>query len=71
MSGFGILMIIFGVALVLVGIYMFTGHKIEILTGRVAFKNLTINEWKKVGKYVIIVGIIILVIGIVGILLKI
>ena len=67
MSGFGILMIIFGVCVLLAGIYMFTGHKIGILTGRPAFKNLTIDKWKNIGKYTMIVSIFIIIIGIIGI----
>ncbi|MBR2588053.1 MAG: hypothetical protein IKF82_06115 [Bacilli bacterium] len=66
MSGFGILMIIFSSAILLVGIYMFSGHKIGILEGRVAFKNLTIDEWKKIGKYTIIVSIFVFMLGLIG-----
>ena len=43
MSGFGILMLIFGTSVLLTGIYMYTNHKLEILTMRPAFKNLTLN----------------------------
>ena len=70
MSGFGILMLIFGAAILLVGLYMFTGHKLGIMEGRVAFRNLTIDAWKKIGKYTMIVSIFVLILGIVAILLK-
>ena len=68
MSGFGILMIIFASALLLVGIYMFTGHKLGIFDLRPAFKNLSIEGWKKVGKYTIIVSVFIYILGIIGII---
>ena len=68
MSGFGILMIIFATILFLVGLYMYTGHKLGIFDYRPSFKNLTIEEWKKVGKYTIIVSIFILILGIIGII---
>ena len=68
MSGFGIFMIIFASLVFLTGLYMFTGHKLGILTGRPAYKNLTKEEWKKIGKYTIIVSIFIFIIGILGII---
>lgn len=68
MSGFGILMIIFGVCVILTGLYAFTGHKLVIHTERPAFKNLTIEEWKNIGKWTMVVGLFIVVIGILGII---
>ena len=68
MSGFGILMLIFGLALLLTGLYMYTGHKLDILTWRVAFRNLSIDEWKKIGKYTIIVSVFVFILGIIGII---
>ena len=68
MSGFGILMLIFATAVLLVGLYMFTGHKLGIMELRAAFKNLTIDDWKRIGKYTMIVSIFIYIIGIIGII---
>ena len=68
MNGFGIFMIIFASLTLLTGLYMYTGHKIGLLEYRIAFKNLTKNDWKKIGKYTIIVSIIIFLIGIFGII---
>jgi hypothetical protein len=68
MSGFGILMIIFAIMVFLVGLYMYTGHKLSALAWRAAFKGLSIEGYKKVGKYTIIVSIFILIIGIIGII---
>ena len=68
MSGFGIFMLIFATCLLLVGLYMFTGHKLEIMTYRAAFKNLNKSEWKNIGKWVMIVSIFIYVLGIIAII---
>ena len=71
MSSFGIFFIIFGVCVLLTGLYAFTGHKIGILTERPAFKNLTISEWKNIGKWTMITSLFIILIGIIGIILNI
>ena len=68
MSGFGILMILFASALLLVGLYMYTGHKLGIFEYRVAFRNLKVEDWKKIGKYTMIVSIFVYIIGVLGIL---
>ena len=67
MSGFGILMLIFGIITLLVGLYMFTGHEFGIMTERPGFKNLKKDEWIKIGKYTMVVSIFILILGIMGI----
>ena len=66
MSGFGILMLIFGVCVLLTGLYMFTGHKIGLLEWRVAFKNLSIDEWKNIGKWTMVASIFIFILAILG-----
>lgn len=66
----GIFLLIFAVCILLVGLYMFTGHKLNILTWRAAFKNLTINEWKNIGKWTMISSIPITIIGIILIILQ-
>ena len=68
MSGFGILMLIFGGVLLLVGFYTSRGHKLSIFDYRPAFKNATIDDWKKIGKYTMIVSIFILLLGVVAII---
>ena len=68
MSGFGILMIIFASAIVLIGLYMYTGHKLGIFEYRVAFRNLTIADWRRIGKYTMIVSIFVYLIGIIAII---
>ena len=66
MNGFSILMFIFGSCVFFVGLYMFTGHKLGILTYRAAFKNLSRTELKNIGKWTMISGIIIFIIAILG-----
>ena len=68
MSEFGILMLIFACMLFLVGLYMFTGHKLSVIAWKAAYKGLTIEGWKKVGKYTMIVSIFIFILGIIGII---
>lgn len=68
MSGFGILMIIFATCVLLVGLYMYTGHKLNIFEYRAAFKHLKISEWKNIGKWTIIVSFFIYILGIIGII---
>ena len=68
MSGFGILMTIFATCVVLVGLYMYTGHKLGILSYRAAFKNLTIAEWKNVGKWTIFASIFIYIIALLALI---
>lgn len=71
MNGFSILMLVFGLCIVLTGLYMYTGHKIEMLTWRAAFKNLNKSEWKNIGKWTMIVSIIPLILSIIGFFLDI
>ena len=66
MNGFGILMLIFAVCVLLTGLYMFTGHKLGIMTGRPAFKNISKAEWKNIGKWTMIVSSLIFALAIVG-----
>ena len=68
MSGFGIFMLIFATCLLLVGLYMFTGHKLGIMTERPSFKNLNKSEWKNIGKWTMIVSTFIYVLGIIAII---
>ena len=68
MNGFSILFFIFATLVLVVGIYMYTGHKVELLTGSAAFQNLKKDEWKNIGKWTIIVSLFIYLIAILGIL---
>ena len=68
MSNVGILMLIFATCILLVGLYMFTGHKLGIISWKVAFKNLTKEGWKNVGKWTMISSLLFYLIGIVAII---
>ena len=71
MSGFSFLMFIFGICVLLVGLYMFTGHEFSLVSWRAPFKNLKEDEWKNIGKwtmlssvFIFIIAIIVLILGI-------
>ena len=66
LSNFGILMAIFAACVLLVGLYMFTGHKIGLLTMRPAFKNLSKEQWRNIGKWTMVTSVIIFLIAIAG-----
>ena len=68
MSNFSIFMFIFATCVFLIGLYMFSGsgHKLEIMTYRAAFKNLTKSEWKNIGKWTMIVSIIPFLLALLG-----
>ncbi len=71
MNGFSILMLIFSIIIFLTGLCMYTGHKIELLEERAAFKNLKIEEWKNIGKWTMIISIIPLLLSLIGWILNI
>ena len=71
LNGFSILMTIFSICIFLVGLYMYKNHKIGLLEERVSFKNLSIKEWKNIGKWTMIVSIIPFVLAIIGLLFNI
>ncbi len=66
MNGFSILMLIFGVCVLFIGLYMYKGHKVNYLSWRVPYKNLTKAEWINIGKWTMIVSLIPFVLAIVG-----
>lgn len=70
MGGFSILMFIFAACVLLVGFYMYKGHKISALEWRAAYKNLSIDEWKNIGKWTMIVSVFIFIVAIIGVIFK-
>lgn len=68
MSPVGILFLIFATCVLLVGLYMFTGHKLDIMTWRVAFRNLSIDDWKRIGKYTMLASLLIYLLAVVAII---
>ena len=72
MNGFSILMFIFGFFVFLAGIYLYTGHKNEVLLWKVHdIKKFTIEQTKNVGKWTMIASAVIVLIGIIGLFLDI
>lgn len=63
--GLGALLLCFGIALILAGLYIYTGHRSKILLWRAGkyLEHMTKEELKNIGKIIIIIG---LVIGIIG-----
>ncbi len=60
----GIFLFIFGICVFLCGLYLYTGHKSELLLWKVHdIKNFTIEQTKNVGKWTIISSVIIFVIS--------
>ena len=70
MNGFPILMFIFGGCTLLVGLYMYTGHPLKVIAWKAAFKHLTKEGWKNVGKWTMVSSIFIFLIGIIGLFLN-
>lgn len=69
-NGLSILMFIFGTCVLLVGLYMYKGHKLSIMEWRAAFRNLTKEEWINIGKWTMISSSVIFLIGIIGMFLE-
>ncbi len=71
MNGFTILMFILGFFVFLAGLYLYTGHKNEVLLWKIPdIKKVTKEEVKNIGKWTIISSIIIIVIGILGLFIE-
>ena len=70
LNSLAILMFIFATCVLLVGLYMYKGHKLSIMEWRVAFRNLTKEEWINIGKWTMITSILIYIIGIVGMFME-
>ena len=66
----GIFILIFALCVLLTGLYMFTGHALNIMTWRVAFKNLTVDKWKNIGKWTMVSSLFIAIIGVILIILQ-
>ena len=67
MSGFGILMLLFGMCILLVGLYMYGGNELKIISWKAAFKGLNKSGWKNVGKWTMIVSILPFALALLGI----
>ena len=67
MNGFSILMLLFGTCILLVGLYMYGGNELKIISWKAAYKGLNKSGWKNVGKWTMIVSIIPFILEFLGI----
>ena len=70
LNGLAILMFIFASCVLLVGLYMYKGHKLSIMEYRAAFKNLSKDEWINIGKWTMISSILIFLFAIISMFLE-
>lgn len=68
MNGFSVLMLIFGIAVLLCGLYMFKGHEIKSITWRAQYKNLSKEQWKKIGKWTMITAAVPFILAVIGLI---
>lgn len=69
MNGFSILMFIFGLGIFLAGLYIYTGHRSEVLLWKGPNpKKMSLKELKKVGMITMIASLLPIVLGIIGLL---
>ena len=66
MNGFACFMLIFAIGIFIAGIYIYTGHKSEVLIWKGYNKNATTKDLEKIGKWTMIVGLIPLILSILG-----
>ena len=71
MNGFSVLMFIFSACILLVGLYMYNGHELRVISWKAAFKGLNKAGWKNVGKWTMISSIIPFILAIIGLFLDI
>ena len=64
MNGFSILMIVFGVLIFLAGLYLYSGHKSELLLWKNHnVKEMPMSDVKKVGKWTMIASLVPIIIA--------
>lgn len=72
MGGFSFLMLIFSILILLAGIYLYTGHKSELLLWKTYnVKNMPMKEVKNIGKWTMISSLIPLLLAILGVIFNI
>ncbi len=71
MYGFSVLFFIFGFLIFLAGLYIYTGHKSELLLWKTHnVEKLTLKELKHIGKWTMISSIIPIILAILGLIFK-
>lgn len=69
MNSFSILMFIFGFCIFLAGLYIYTGHRSELLLWKGPNpKNMSLKDLKKVGMATMISSLLPVILGIIGII---
>ena len=72
MNGFSCLMFIFGVLIFLAGLYIYTGHKNEVLLWKCHdLSKVTKDDLKVIGKWTMISSLVPIILAIVGLFLDI
>lgn len=72
MNGFSFLMLVFSICILITGIYIYTGHRNDIILWRVAnVKTMPKKELQKIGKWTMISSIIPFILSIIGLFLNI
>ncbi len=71
MNGFSVLMFIFSGLVILAGFYIYKGHNSELLIWKGYNPKATKSQLKEIGKWTIITGVFILIIGLIGLLFNI
>ena len=69
MSGFCILMLIIGLVIFIIGLYMFTGHELELISWIPSYDNLNKERWIYIGKWTMIASIIPFILALIGIII--
>ena len=71
MNGFSILFFIFGFLIFLAGLYIYTGHKNEVLLWKTHnIEKLTKKDLKIIGKWTMLSSIIPVILAILGLIFK-
>lgn len=71
MSGFSILMLIFGLLIFIAGLYIYTGHKNELLLWKTHnIEKITKEELKVIGMWTMISSLIPFILAILGYIFK-
>ena len=65
MNPISILFFIFSICILLVGIYMFTGHEFKAVSWRAAYKGCKKEDWINIGKWTMITSIIPFIIAVI------
>ena len=68
MSGFSVLMFIYGILTLAMGYYMYTGHPVKGLSWQAPYKNLDKEGWIRIGKGTIFASFLIFLLALLGIL---